>query len=271
MNLWLNIILIVGPLFLATYLATVKKITRRTKRVVWVICLIISISGVILLVKEKKEKEQEVVSVKYYHQLQERDELFNRGLLQSYIDGLGETPLLKHSFRIGQEYEKETKSQQAIEAYKKCLNPPNDTEANKVSANLRIGNCYYVLSRLKDAEKHYGEAFNMSGKVRDKAERLLGSSAALANIGLIYRDLGKRDEALRYHQDALKIHREIGHKQGEAADLGNIGLIYSAKGDLDNALKYHQDALKILEESRLVYGRDIITDAIERIEKRARK
>jgi tetratricopeptide (TPR) repeat protein len=63
----------------------------------------------------------------------------------------------------------------------------------------------------------------------------------------------------------LKIHREIGYKQGEASDLGNIGLIYKAKGDLARALKYLQDALKILDTFNLVYGRGIIENAINRI------
>ena len=69
----------------------------------------------------------------------------------------------------------------------------------------------------------------------------------MGNIGLIYSDKGDLDSALKYHQDAMKIHREIGYKQGQASDLGNIGLIYRAKGDLDSALKYLQDAMKIFD------------------------
>jgi len=63
----------------------------------------------------------------------------------------------------------------------------------------------------------------------------------------------------------MKIHKEIGYKQGEASDLGNIGLIYRDKGDLDSALKYLQDAMKILDTFKLVYGRGIIENAINLI------
>ena len=70
----------------------------------------------------------------------------------------------------------------------------------------------------------------------------------MGNIGLIYSDKGDADNALKYHQQALEIDKEIGYKQGEASDLGNIGLIYSDKGDADNALKYHQQALEIDKE-----------------------
>ena len=50
--------------------------------------------------------------------------------------------------------------------------------------------------------------------------------------------------------------------------FGNIGLIYSDKGEMDNALKYLEDALNILERSNLVYGRDIIQNAMDSITKK---
>ena len=93
----------------------------------------------------------------------------------------------------------------------------------------------------------------------------------MGNIGLIYRAKGDLDNALKCHQDALKIDREIGYKQGEASDLGNIGLIYSDKGDLDKALKYLRDAIEILDRFNLIYGRDIIQNAINLITKIKRK
>ena len=70
---------------------------------------------------------------------------------------------------------------------------------------------------------------------------------ALGNIGLIYSDQGELDEALKYHQEALAIHKEVGYRQGEANQLGNIGLIYSDQGDLAAALKYLKEALEIFE------------------------
>jgi tetratricopeptide (TPR) repeat protein len=88
----------------------------------------------------------------------------------------------------------------------------------------------------------------------------------LGNIGLIYKAKGDSDTALKYHQDALKIHREIGYKQGEANQLGNIGLIYSDKDDSDTALKYLQDALKIIKEFKMAHGKDIILNAIKELE-----
>jgi len=61
---------------------------------------------------------------------------------------------------------------------------------------------------------------------------------------LIYHAKGEPDEALRYHKQALELHRQIGYVQGEASDLGNIGLIYRDKGEPDEALRYLKQALE---------------------------
>ena len=48
----------------------------------------------------------------------------------------------------------------------------------------------------------------------------------LGNIGLVYKNKGDLDAALKYYEDALKIDRDIGYKQGEANHLSNIGIVY---------------------------------------------
>ncbi|RZB32737.1 MAG: hypothetical protein AEth_00415 [Candidatus Argoarchaeum ethanivorans] len=126
---------------------------------------------------------------------------------------------------------------------KVCILSPTE----KMSILLNLGNAYYSLSQIGSALKNYNAILELTQKVSEK-EAIEGKSSALGNIGLIYRAKGDLDKALKYHRDALKIHREIGYKQGEASDLGNIGLIYSNKDDLDNALKYLRDALKIHRE-----------------------
>ncbi|MFZ2632340.1 MAG: tetratricopeptide repeat protein [Desulfosalsimonadaceae bacterium] len=133
----------------------------------------------------------------------------------------------------------------AIEHFKKAL------EIVKIpSFYLALGNSYYATSHYEDALKNYQAALSLHRKDTDckTPESRQGEASALSNIGLIYSDKGDLDNALKYHQDALVIDKEIGHKRGEADDLCNLGLIYSNKGDLDNALKYFQDALMISKE-----------------------
>ncbi|MBU7046334.1 MAG: tetratricopeptide repeat protein, partial [Theionarchaea archaeon] len=123
---------------------------------------------------------------------------------------------------------------------KVCVLSPTE----KMSVLLNLGNAYYALSQNGSALKNYEAMLELAAKVDEKSA-IEGKSAALGNIGLIYSAKGDLDEALKYHKEALEIHRDIGYRQGEASDLGNLGLVYSAKGDLDEALKYHKATLDI--------------------------
>jgi len=144
-------------------------------------------------------------------------------------------------------YSREEKYPEAIKELENILRLCSLSPTEKMSILLNLGNACYSLSRIDNSLTNYEAVLKLTEKVTEK-DALEGKSAALGNIGLIYRAKGDLDSALKYHQDAMKIHREIGYKQGEASDLGNIGLIYRAKGDLDSALKYHQDAMKIDKE-----------------------
>jgi tetratricopeptide (TPR) repeat protein len=247
MNVLLDILLIVLPAVFGVYVFFLN-IPTTPKILVWIICLIFSVFGVYRVIQEQREKKREARERQYQTQLLEEQKLRDLGRPQLYINGLGKSPLLKDSFNRGQEYEKKNQFQKAINEYNKCLFHPNSTEANKVAAHILIGNCYYRLSNLGEAKKHYQNALSLSKKVADKVEKLRGRSVGLGNIGIIYSDKGELDKALNSFQDALKIAKEIGDRRGEATDLGNIGLIYRAKGELDKALKSLQDALKIAKE-----------------------
>jgi len=266
LDLFLSIVLIVGPLLLGTYLST-RDIPRRIKRATWIFCLIICILGMMKLIRDTEKKKEDSKTKQYSMRLLERQELRSQDYPEKYINGLGENPLLRHHFFEGQRYETESKYREALKEFKKCLSHPKATEKNKVAANILIGNCYKNLFNLKDAEKYYKEALRISKRVKDKSQKLKGKSAAIGNIGLIYRAKGELDNALKYHNDALEIHREIGYRQGEASAIGNIGMIYRAKGELDNALKYHKDSIKIIDRFNLLYGRDIFHNGIDIIRK----
>jgi tetratricopeptide (TPR) repeat protein len=114
----------------------------------------------------------------------------------------------------------------------------------RMSILLNLGNVCYSLSQYDRALTSYAAILELTRKVREK-DALYGKSAALGNIGLIYRAKGDLDNALKHMKEALKIDQKIGNKREEAGGLGNIGMFYSAKGDLDNALKYLTQALQI--------------------------
>ncbi len=116
------------------------------------------------------------------------------------------------------------KYQRAITELENILKVCTPSPTERMSVLINLGNAYYALSQYADALKNYEAILELTEKV-DRGSALEGKAVALGNIGLIYRD----------------------------------------KGDLDEALKYLKEALTILDSHRLLYGRDIITSAIESI------
>ncbi len=114
----------------------------------------------------------------------------------------------------------------AVEEFENMLRVCTPSPTERMSILLNLGNAYYSLSRYDDALRNYRAILDLMQKVSEKS--------------------------------AL---------EGESAALGNIGLIFRAKGELDTALKYLEDALEILDRLNLVYGRDIIQKAIDSITK----
>jgi len=68
------------------------------------------------------------------------------------------------------------------------------------------------------------------------------------NLGLIYSALGEKEKALKYLQEALKVHSQIGYKHGEGTALNSIGNIYRDLGNLKKGLKYLEKALEISKQ-----------------------
>nr|MDJ0577773.1 CHAT domain-containing protein [Xenococcaceae cyanobacterium MO_234.B1] len=72
-----------------------------------------------------------------------------------------------------------------------------------------------------------------------------GEAITLHNIGAVYDDLGEKQQALDYYQQALPLSRGVGDRPQEATTLNNIGKVYSALGEKQQALDYYQQALPL--------------------------
>jgi tetratricopeptide (TPR) repeat protein len=227
MNMWLllDIVVIAGPLIVATYLST-RKIPKRTKIWIWIICGLICVGGIAQSIKKEAVQTRVARENRYIGQLLEEQKLRDLGRPQTYINGLGDNPLLKHFLNEGRRYEQQNKFYEAIERYQKILSNPYATAETTVAAHILIGICYYNLSNLQKAELHYQNALSLSRSVENAGERLQGRAIALGNIGMVYDVQGGSDKALKYYHDALAICRQIEYREGEADNLINIGGIY---------------------------------------------
>ncbi len=75
-----------------------------------------------------------------------------------------------------------------------------------------------------------------------------GEGTTLNNLGGVYNDLGKKQEALGYYEQALRIRREVGDRGGEGTTLNNLGGVYDDLGKKQEALGYYEQALRIYGE-----------------------
>ena len=75
-----------------------------------------------------------------------------------------------------------------------------------------------------------------------------GEGATLNNLGRVYDALGQKQKALEYFEQALGIRREVGDRAGEGTTLNNLGGVYDALGQKQKALEYYEQALGIVRE-----------------------
>ena len=74
---------------------------------------------------------------------------------------------------------------------------------------------------------------------------------AVITLGYIARirvSKGEVDEALKLHEEMLKVFEELGDTRSRAVTLGDIARIWVDKGEVDEALKLHEERLKVFEE-----------------------
>ncbi|WP_322744013.1 tetratricopeptide repeat protein [Nostoc edaphicum] len=69
-------------------------------------------------------------------------------------------------------------------------------------------------------------------------------------MGGVYSDLGEKQEALKYYNQALPIFRAVGDKGGEANTLFNMAFLERSSGNLQQAQTHIQAVIEIIEDLR---------------------
>ena len=72
---------------------------------------------------------------------------------------------------------------------------------------------------------------------------LIGEATTLSNMGRVYDNLGDRQKALDFLNQALPIWEQSGGSAGQAGTLDSFGRTYSSIGDPNRALDYYNRAL----------------------------
>ena len=104
----------------------------------------------------------------------------------------------------------------------------------------------------------YDEAIYWLNRARDGSEKLgLSDSVAraLGNLGWCYHRLGDDEQALKYMRDAEKRFRSSGNRYEQQAWTGNIGDVLLDESEFSAAAKQFTDALAMEQDSREQYWR----------------
>jgi CHAT domain-containing protein/Tfp pilus assembly protein PilF len=95
----------------------------------------------------------------------------------------------------------------------------------------------------------FEKVLEMTRSLKLKEEQAL----SLLSLGRVYDDLGEKQKALEFYNQALTLRRAIGdspeerlrQRGGEATTLNNIGRVYSALGEKQKALEFYNQALPL--------------------------
>ena len=88
-----------------------------------------------------------------------------------------------------------------------------------------------------------------SREIREKIGDIQGMSASYNNLGNLYGDRGRFEEAIEYHEMSLKIKERIGDPVGASWSYNNIGNILKKRNQPEKALDNHLKALELRENA----------------------
>lgn len=86
-------------------------------------------------------------------------------------------------------------------------------------------------------------------QVARTAEQLAAEGRALGNLGVVYRNQGRWQEAIEQYEKSFLLFRQLGDKQGEGATLSNMAVLHEKQNDIPRALERGRKALAVLEQT----------------------
>lgn len=101
---------------------------------------------------------------------------------------------------------------------------------------------WYQRGHLAEGREWMETAIARAGDTLTPGER----SKALGRLGNIVVDQGDIEAGTRYHEEAIRIDRELGDSSGIAVGLHNLGNVVMLKGDFEEAARLFEESYSIL-------------------------
>ncbi|KAF3884621.1 MULTISPECIES: CHAT domain-containing protein [Nostocales] len=146
-------------------------------------------------------------------------------------------------FSLGQSQKSLELAEQSANIYNR-LSSTNSEEVNKQDIKL----LYDYLGQNSQASQQFVSRAIVGDAFGKDSFQFQGRAINLNNIGQIYANLGKYDQALKIYQQALNIYKENNYKLGVAATLNNIARVHSNLSKYQQAIELNQQALAIYRE-----------------------
>lgn len=123
------------------------------------------------------------------------------------------------------------------------------------SANIRLGEVHQkrglheqARRYFEQAKENYEQALIMSRKLNNRK----GEGRDLGNLGNANLLLGNTQQAIGYHEQALKILRDVEDLAGAAMTTFNIAFLYWRQGDSTRALSLAQESAHVFSQMGLI-------------------
>ena len=134
----------------------------------------------------------------------------------------------------------EHKEREAIEKLLTAYDMEMPPEA-KTQLHLLVGNSFFKLDELDEAEGHYRQALTASRMGGIEA----GKGIALGLLGIVYGEQEEFQKAREHLEQAVAVHRSTSNGLGEARDLFNLGVVFERQTQFDQAKTRYQQSLDI--------------------------
>jgi tetratricopeptide (TPR) repeat protein len=117
-----------------------------------------------------------------------------------------------------------------------------------------IGNVYYFQRDHENALKNYSLSLKYFSPRDFSEKQLLRKANLLSNVGTIYDETGRFDDAKTYYDQALVIGKQLTNHEVIGNVLNNTGTLYRDEGNDSLALKYYREAYRVRVQNNNLFG-----------------
>lgn len=139
-------------------------------------------------------------------------------------------------------------------------------QAEKMALTTRdwrlVADCYNNKGIVYEQQNNFAGAAAVYGKALkyyEQAGDVESQAMTLSNLALVYKGLGKIDEAITYNLKSLALSRNTNDWMA-AATLGNISNAYGQRGNYEEALRYGNESVAL---ARKIDAPEIVFNALE--------